>query len=100
MTPGSDDSRLAGIAMMLIGIFFFALNDALGKWLIATYSVGQLLLVRSVAGLVFLAPFVKREGWGAFADAPRPGCNPCVRCFRPLKSPASIGRWPICRSPT
>ena len=71
MTPGSHDNRLAGIAMMLIGIFFFALNDALGKWLIATYSVGQLLLVRSVAGLVFLAPFVKREGWSAFADAPQ-----------------------------
>jgi len=57
---------------MLTGIFFFALNDALGKWLIATYSVGQLLLVRSIAGLVFLVPFIKREGWGAFKEAPRP----------------------------
>ncbi|MGC1466921.1 MAG: DMT family transporter [Pseudolabrys sp.] len=63
---------LAGIGLMLIGIFFFALNDALGKWLIATYSVGQLLLVRSIAGLVFLVPFIKREGWGAFKEAPRP----------------------------
>lgn len=63
---------MAGIGLMLLGIFFFALNDALGKWLIATYSVGQLLLVRSVAGLVFLVPFIKREGWGAFASAPRP----------------------------
>lgn len=63
---------MAGIGLMLLGIFFFALNDALGKWLIATYSVGQLLLVRSVAGLIFLVPFIKREGWGAFAHAPRP----------------------------
>jgi drug/metabolite transporter (DMT)-like permease len=63
---------MAGIGLMLLGIFFFALNDALGKWLIATYSVGQLLLVRSVAGLVFLVPFIKREGWSAFANAPRP----------------------------
>src|SRR6185437_12683129 len=63
---------LAGIGLMLTGIFFFALNDALGKWLIATYSVGQLLLVRSIAGLVFLVPFIKREGWGAFKEAPRP----------------------------
>jgi len=70
-TPGQD-RVLAGIFMMLIGIFFFALNDALGKWLIATYSVGQLLLVRSVAGLVFLAPFIKREGRKAFTSAPRP----------------------------
>jgi drug/metabolite transporter (DMT)-like permease len=68
----SQDRILAGIAMMLIGIFFFALNDALGKWLIATYSVGQLLLVRSVAGLAFLTPFIRREGKLAFTGAPRP----------------------------
>ncbi len=76
MKSGSPDTSrsvaMAGIGLMLLGIFFFALNDALGKWLIATYSVGQLLLVRSVAGLVFLVPFIKREGWGAFASAPRP----------------------------
>jgi drug/metabolite transporter (DMT)-like permease len=86
MMPGPHDSRLAGIAMMLIGIFFFALNDALGKWLIATYSVGQLLLVRSVAGLAFLAPFVKREGWSAFTDAPRPW----VQILRPLFSTLEV----------
>ena len=66
-----QDRVLAGIGLMLFGIFFFALNDALGKWLIATYSVGQLLLVRSAAGLVFLVPFIRREGWAAFRDAPR-----------------------------
>ena len=68
----TQDRVIAGIGLMLFGIFFFALNDALGKWLIATYSVGQLLLVRSAAGLLFLAPFIRREGWGAFATAPRP----------------------------
>lgn len=72
--------------MMLIGIFFFALNDALGKWLIATYSVGQLLLVRSVAGLVFLAPFIRREGWGAFKQAPRPG----LQLLRPVFSTVEV----------
>jgi drug/metabolite transporter (DMT)-like permease len=73
MSPETTRSAtMAGIGLMLLGIFFFALNDALGKWLIATYSVGQLLLVRSVAGLVFLVPFIRREGWGAFANAPRP----------------------------
>jgi drug/metabolite transporter (DMT)-like permease len=76
MTPGTmsepTDHRLAGVALMLAGIFFFALNDAMGKWLIATFSVGQVLLVRSAAALVILAPFIKREGWRAFAQAPRP----------------------------
>jgi drug/metabolite transporter (DMT)-like permease len=66
------DHRLAGIVLMLAGIFFFALNDAMGKWLIATFSVGQVLLVRSAAALVILAPFIKREGWRAFRQAPRP----------------------------
>jgi hypothetical protein len=39
----------AGIALMLAGCFMFSLNDTLGKWLVATYSVGQLLLIRSIA---------------------------------------------------
>ena len=64
---------LAGIGLMLIGVFLFALNDAIGKWLVGTYSVGELLLVRSVAALVLLAPFIWRGGIAAFANAPRPG---------------------------
>ncbi len=57
---------------MLIGIFFFALNDALGKFLIATFSVGQVLLVRSAAAAVLLVPLNRRDGWIAYASAPRP----------------------------
>ena len=57
---------------MLIGIFFFALNDAMGKFLVATFSVGQILLVRSAAALIVLAPFVRREGLSAFTGIARP----------------------------
>ncbi len=57
---------------MLIGIFFFALNDAMGKFLVATFSVGQILLVRSAAALIVLAPFVRREGLAAFTGIARP----------------------------
>jgi drug/metabolite transporter (DMT)-like permease len=64
---------MAGIGLMLAGILFFALNDALGKFLISTYSVGQLLLVRSAAALALLAPFTLREGVAFYRDAPRPG---------------------------
>jgi drug/metabolite transporter (DMT)-like permease len=71
-SPNTPDRSLAGIGLMLAGIFFFALNDALGKWLIASYSVGQLLLIRSIAALVFLAPFIWREGRRPFLRAPRP----------------------------
>ena len=66
------DHTLAGIALMLVGIFFFAVNDTMGKYLVGTYSVGQILLMRSAAALVFLAPFLRREGLAAFTRAPRP----------------------------
>ena len=58
---------------MLAGIALFSVNDALGKWLLMTYSVGELLLVRSVAALVLLAPFVRRAGIAAFTNVSRPG---------------------------
>jgi len=40
-------SNLAGVGLMLAGAFLFSVNDALGKWLLADYSVG-----RSVAAVV------------------------------------------------
>lgn len=57
---------------MLAGIFLFAVNDTLGKWLVATYSVGQVLLIRSAAALIVLAPFILREGARPFREAPKP----------------------------
>jgi len=62
----------AGIAMMLLGVLLFAVNDTLGKWLIGGFAVGQLLLVRSSAGLAALLPFALRAGPRAVLDAPRP----------------------------
>jgi len=75
---------LAGIGLMLVGIFFFALNDTLGKWLIATYSVGQLLLIRSIAALVLLLPFIGRDV-RAFTRAPRPGIQVLRAAFATLE---------------
>ena len=58
---------------MLASIAMFSINDALGKWLLATYSVGELLLVRSAAALLLLAPFIRQAGMAAFTRAPRRG---------------------------
>lgn len=68
--PGRDAA--GGVAMMLLGVLLFAVNDTLGKWLVGTYAVGQLMLVRSAAGLVAMAPSVRRAGPGAFRGAQRP----------------------------
>ena len=65
-------ATLAGIALMVLGIFLFCCNDALGKWLLGTYSVWQMLLIRSIAALVILAPLMWRAGARAFTAAPRP----------------------------
>jgi drug/metabolite transporter (DMT)-like permease len=57
-----NSSTRLGIILMLVGMFLFALNDTLGKYMVAAYSVGMLLLVRSISGLTMLAPQIWREG--------------------------------------
>jgi drug/metabolite transporter (DMT)-like permease len=69
----SRNATLAGIGMMLLGILMFSLNDVMGKWLVATYTVGQVLLLRSVAGLAVLMPFVVRQGIMRTLRPERPG---------------------------
>lgn len=62
----------AGPATMLLGMFMFALNDAMGKWLVASYGLGQVVLIRSIAALLILAPFLWRAGWKPIVEAERP----------------------------
>jgi drug/metabolite transporter (DMT)-like permease len=72
-SSATSRSATAGIVLMLTGIFLFSVNETLGKWLVATYSVGQVLLIRSAAALIVLAPFIWREGARPFREAPKPG---------------------------
>src|SRR6201994_4173534 len=51
-------ARLAGIALMVLGVFMFSFGDALGKYLVATYAVGQLLWLRACAALLVLSPLI------------------------------------------
>ncbi|RVI34318.1 EamA/RhaT family transporter, partial [Sinorhizobium meliloti] len=48
----------AGVVVMLLGMLMFSVNDVMGKWLVATYSVGQVVLIRSIAAALLLAPFL------------------------------------------
>lgn len=57
-------ARLAGIGLMLLSIFMFSFGDAMGKFIVATYSVGQLLWLRACAALLVLLPIV----WKRRAD--------------------------------
>jgi drug/metabolite transporter (DMT)-like permease len=69
--PDQRTARLAGIGLMLLSVFMFSFGDVLGKFIVATYSVGQLLMLRACAALLVLAPMVWRQRH-AFASIERP----------------------------
>ena len=86
-----------GVMMMLLGVLLFAVNDTLGKWLVGSYTVGQLLLVRSVAGLCAMAPSINRVGLYAFLQAPRRGLQLLRVLFSTLES--SLFFWALTALP-
>jgi drug/metabolite transporter (DMT)-like permease len=61
-----------GPLLMLLGMLMFALNDAMGKWLVASYGLGQVILLRSLAALLILVPMVWQAGWHNLKKAERP----------------------------
>jgi drug/metabolite transporter (DMT)-like permease len=60
-TYDERSARLAGIGLMLLSIFMFSFGDAMGKFMVATYSVGQLLLLRACAALFVLLPTMWKQ---------------------------------------
>jgi drug/metabolite transporter (DMT)-like permease len=89
-----------GVLLMLLGMALFSLNDALGKWLVASHSVGQVLLIRSLAALVVLAPFLwsfgSRGSCGSNGRVSRRSASPSPR----PRCSASTSPSATCRSPT
>jgi drug/metabolite transporter (DMT)-like permease len=72
MSSPSRKATFAGIGLMLLSVSLFSVNDAVGKWLVAAYPVGEALLIRSLVALALVAPFVWRQGVAAFTAAPQP----------------------------
>ena len=70
---GSDPARarIAGIGLMILAMLSFALSDAAGKKIVASYAVGELLVLRAIAGLIVLAPLIWQQR-AAFAVLERP----------------------------
>lgn len=62
----------AGPAIMLLGMFMFALNDAMGKWLLSSYGLGQVILIRSLAALLVLVPLLWKGGIQPLLTAEKP----------------------------
>ncbi|MCJ8140041.1 DMT family transporter [Falsirhodobacter halotolerans] len=55
-------ANTAGAALMLLGMAAFTLNDTIGKWLVADYGVAQVILLRSLAALMVMTPFLLHGG--------------------------------------
>jgi drug/metabolite transporter (DMT)-like permease len=69
---GHKENIAAGIGLMILGMFIFSVNDALGKWLAATYTVAQILLFRSAAAAAVLVPVLRTSGLKQAMWMPRP----------------------------
>jgi len=76
----TKDRMLAGIGLMLAAMLAFSLNDTLGKWLVGTYGVAQLLLIRSLAASLMLAPAAYRTGFATIFKPQRPWIH-ALRAF-------------------
>ena len=70
---GFGVSSAAGPLVMLLGMLLFALNDAMGKWLVSSYGLGQVILIRSVAALIILSPLLWKVGLAPIVIAERKG---------------------------
>jgi drug/metabolite transporter (DMT)-like permease len=84
--PATRNTARIAIAVMLLAMLMFTLNDVMGKWLVATYSVGQVLLIRSAAAVIVLSPFLWRDGVKPLFAVERPG----MQALRVLLSSAEV----------
>lgn len=72
ITPASAWTRPSenvplGIFYMVLATMAFAVMHALGKWLIASYPIGQVMFSRSIVGLLVCSAFVlPRHGLSVF----------------------------------
>jgi S-adenosylmethionine uptake transporter len=84
---GAGNAVIVGILLMLLGDFLFSLNDAMGKWLVASFTVGQVLVVRSLGSFVLLAPMIARQKAGALIHLERPA----LQILRVVLATADVG---------
>jgi len=66
---------MGGMLSMLFGIASFAAADAIGKWVVADYSVFQVLLVRSVSAVLLLLALAPFFGGREVARTRQPGAH-------------------------
>ncbi|WP_421699078.1 DMT family transporter [Ancylobacter sp.] len=58
ISPTNAHAFWIGILFMVLGNFLFALNDTMGKILVGTFAVSQVLAIRSVGAFLVLGPML------------------------------------------
>lgn len=58
ISPANAHAFWIGVAFMVLGNFFFALNDTMGKILVGTFAVSQVLAIRSIGAFLVLGPML------------------------------------------
>lgn len=87
MSAAPDRARLlAGIGITLLGVFVFALSNALAKWLSGGYPVGEILFVRCLVVLAILGCVVSRADFAAL----RAGGRPWLHGWRAMLSAVEV----------
>lgn len=82
ISPANAHAFWIGIAFMVLGNFFFALNDTMGKILLGTFAVSQMLAIRSIGAFLVLGPMLS-AGHGSWRID-----RPWVQLFRVLVTTA------------
>src|SRR5688572_8776507 len=72
ITIGTQDRPLAGIAWILAAGFILSVMDGLIKWSVGVLPVVQVVAVRSVFVLLFMAPLILRAGGFSALKTKRP----------------------------
>jgi len=76
-----QNNAALGIALMIIGTLLLTLQDAVSKWLIQDYSVGEILFYRGLWAYVPIALFAWRGGGWRLLRSARPGANFVRACL-------------------
>lgn len=88
---------LQGIGFMLAGVFLFAANDTLGKIMLSTYTVSQLMVVRGAVALAIMLPVLRRHGLPLLMRRDRPGLQ--LLRFVVAPAEASLFFWALITLP-
>ena len=88
---GGDEAGRAnnlplGALYTVLAMLGFAGMDAMSKWLVADYAIGQMMWIRYAVFCLFAWLVVRRKDLGRRSARAAPGCRPPARCWAVIES--------------